>query len=407
MLREGHRVHLGWKLALGVRLGTGLHARIARLIAGHCGTPHELGGRFNFFPCLFREKLKFLSLAMQVPSAKMFAYSFGQPSDAWNQKSLNSPLPCPDGISCSRPICCYNVHPGEEGVRRKYFEGRRIKDRVTGEMVDQAPCVRLVGKDKDDIPGYYRRRTAKMSWPAWCAQEKISVPSVQQQPKLRVEHWSPPRHQRPYAQVKPQAQAQPPPQAQVQAQVQVQAQAPMRWPTPEELIAYLLPEWKPPSLSSLPSSGDPTLLLKHFRLPDYPVTRAMVNNYVAMMQANKDPIVRDAIYMTTISLSARYPPNHPLQYYLRIADNILASRLARVHVAEQDTIYAKVKDYLKEVEPAARANGLWIESFTPEKATGILLTYLKTFPERKYIDEDFERLMVDCLESHRESLRVA
>jgi hypothetical protein len=180
----------------------------------------------------------------------------------------------------------------------------------------------------------------------------------------------------------------------------------MRWPTPEELIAYLLPEWKPPSLFSLPSSGE-VALLKHFRLPDYPVTRAMVNNYVAMMQANKDPIVRDAIYMTTISLSARYPPNHPLQYYLRIADNILASRLARLHVAEEDTIYAKVKDYLKEVEPAARANGLWIESFTPEKATGILLTYLKTFPERKNIHEDFESLMVLCLESHRESLRVA
>ncbi|NBT35655.1 MAG: hypothetical protein EBT03_08990 [Betaproteobacteria bacterium] len=333
----------------------------------------------------------------------MFAYSFGNPSDRWNQKELNSPLPCPDGISCSRPICCYNVHPGEEGVRRKYFEGRRIKDRVTGEMVDQPPCVRLVGNDKDDIPGYYRRRTAKMSWPAWCAQEKISVPQVQQSPKLRVEHWAPPRH--PRAQVKAQVKPEVKPQVQAQPVVKPQAQPP--WPTPHELIAQLLPHWTPPSLYSMP--GEPNL--QHFGLPDYPVTRAIVNNYLTMMQVNKDPIVRDAIYMTTLSLSARYPPNHPLQYHLRIADNILASRLAHHHVAEMnafgDTLYAKVKVYLKQIEHDARANGLWMESFTPEKATGILLSYLKTFPERTFSDKEFESLMVECMESYRESLAAA
>ena len=105
----------------------------------------------------------------------MFAYSFGNPTDEWNSKKLNSPLPCPYGVKCTKDNCI-GVHPGEEGTKRKYFPGRNVPHKLTGNMVYQQPCVRLVGNDKYDIPGYYKRRTQKLSWPEWCkAQEAVAM----------------------------------------------------------------------------------------------------------------------------------------------------------------------------------------------------------------------------------------
>ena len=122
-----------------------------------------------------------------IPVIMSYAYSFGAPSDAWNQKSLNSPLPCKDGIGCQFPKCCVGVHPGEEGTGRKYFPARTTVDRVTGEKKMQPPCVRLVGKNKEDIPGFYRRRSKKMSWPQWCAAEGISLPQPSASPLQKGE----------------------------------------------------------------------------------------------------------------------------------------------------------------------------------------------------------------------------
>jgi len=79
---------------------------------------------------------------------------------------------------------CHLVHPGEEGLRRKFFPGRQVIDHVTGKSKQQKPCVRLVGLNKDDIPAFYLRRAKKMSWLDWCLQESIEHPFIHYQ-KIR------------------------------------------------------------------------------------------------------------------------------------------------------------------------------------------------------------------------------
>jgi hypothetical protein len=295
----------------------------------------------------------------------MFAYSFGNPTDPWNQKQLNSPLPCQDGIFCTRPICCYSVHPGEEGIKRKFFPGRSVVDRVTGKTVDQPSCVRLVGKDKSDVPGYYRRRTAKMSWPAWCAQEGIPVPA------RAVPARPVPVHPVPARSV---------PARSVPAR-SVPAQS-----KPEHLIREVLPNWVPPSLTSpiFRINTAVEVLLEHFRLEDTPTSRRVLETYQNMVECVPSDMYRDALYMDVISLAKRWPTDHPLQPQLRIADTMLTSQLFHAHVAEGvhlvrnmgDQIYAKAVALLKEVEADARRNRIWVESFTPGKATGMIMESL-------------------------------
>ena len=308
-----------------------------------------------------------------------YAFSFGQPTDAWNQKALNSPLPCSDGIHCTRNNC-YGVHPGEEGIKRKYFPGRMTKDLKTGQMIKQSPCVRLVGKNKEDVPGYYRRRTAKMSWPAWCAQEGISVPPTV--------------------------------------------------PSPEALIAFLLPNWTPAAYNSpiFTSRVPMEVVRQHMCLPETSETEYMLRKYLELVETLPTPLgttcptplFRDYLYTQTLSLSNRFPPSHPWQATLRAADTIVATRVFQTRLAENkerinavgELIYARMTTYLAEVESAARANGAWAEGFTPGKATGIILAslgphVLEVEAEGHRLLNDpkaFETLVADCLIVYRESL---
>jgi hypothetical protein len=306
-----------------------------------------------------------------------FAYSFGKPTDAWNQPSLKSPMPCANGVLCTKDNC-HGVHPGEEGIKRLYFPGRMLRDLKTGEMIQQGPCVRLVGKNKEDVPGYYRRRTAKMSWPAWCAKEGVAsaLPQSPQSPS----------------------------------------------PSPEALIAFLLPNWTPPPYNSpiFTSTVPIEVLLQHMHLPENSQTQYMLRKYMEVVETLPaplspcpTPLYRDYLYTQTLSLSNRFLPNHPWQANLRAADTILATRVFQARLAENkerinavgELIYARITTYLAEVEPAARANGLWAEGFTPGKATGIILASLGDIPleveqEGHRLLNDpkaFEAIVADCL----------
>lgn len=299
-----------------------------------------------------------------------YAFSFGKPTDTWNQKALNSPLPCSYGIHCTRDNC-YGVHPGEEGIKRKYFPGRTVQDRE-GRTVKQNPCVRLVGKNKEDVPGYYRRRTAKMSWPAWCAQEGIAVPQ------------------------------------------------PMAIPDPKGLITLILPYWTPPSYNSPIFSKNTPIeqVFEHMSLHNSEATQYVLMNYLAIVENMPTPAHRDALYMSTLSLSNRFPSNHPYQPSLRTADTILASRLFHLRLAENkeridavgERIYARAKTYLAEIEPAAKANNAWVEGFTPGKVTGIILEYLGTDVTEAEAEAHrlltqptaFEEIVADCLITYKE-----
>lgn len=304
-----------------------------------------------------------------------FAFSFGNANDAWNHPNLKSPMPCTHGMLCKKDNCP-GVHPGEEGSKRLYFQGRTVKDPKTGQMVQQGPCVRLVGKNKQDVPGYYRRRTAKMSWPAWCAQEGIGsrpfVPSASQSPM------------------------------------------------PEALIAWLLPCWTPPSSSSPVFSKSVSIdfLIKHMGFPDSEYTRVVLNKYLAVLD-NADPthFYADSLYLSVLSLSSRFPQDHPFQPSLRAADAILATRVFQARLAEKrnamgELIYAKAKTYLAEVEPAARANDAWAEGFNAGKATGIILEYLGANANgleaegHRLLNDNkaFEEIIADCLLVYNDSL---
>jgi hypothetical protein len=299
-----------------------------------------------------------------------YAYSFGHPEDAWNQKKLNSPLPCPDGIHCSRPICCYNVHPGEEGVKRKYFPGRSLTDRE-GKKVTQPPCVRLVGKEKADVPGYYRRRTAKMSWPDWCKQEGIVVPTQQV--------------------------------------------------TAEQLIATVLPGWVPPSISS-PMFRKTTPVpdvIAHFRLPG----GQMAESYLSLVEDMPNDLERLCLYAQTISLAARWPQNDPLQPELRRADGILCNTITSSYAQEKAArltalhaeIYCKVGRLLDAVKNDALHNDFWEESFTYQRATTMLLEGLgKNLEEieqkgRELLANDakFIGTVATCLVEYTTSLKAS
>lgn len=258
----------------------------------------------------------------------MFSYSFGLPTDPWNQKALNSPLPCSVGVYCTTPQCI-GVHPGEEGLKRKYFPGRLIER--AGKTITQNPCVRLVGKDKDDVPGYYRRRTQKLSWPDWCKQEGIHLPLM---------------------------------------------------PTPQQIIGSFLPNWSPPSLSSpIFQGGTVEELLQHFSLPI--TSTAKVSGYLLRCQLMKTRSIvqKQADYMSIISISFRYSPDHPWQPIFMETDQMIGSLLARAHVSESrnifgDALYAKVCDHLSKSEPLAREKKLWVEGFNAKKATGMIMEFL-------------------------------
>jgi hypothetical protein len=305
-----------------------------------------------------------------------FAFNFGNANDAWNHPSLKSPMPCTYGMLCKKENC-HGVHPGEEGSKRLYFQGRTVKDPKTGQMVQQGPCVRLVGKNKQDVPGYYRRRTAKMSWPAWCQQEGISSP-------------------------------------------QGASPSSPAGASPEALIAWLLPCWTPPPCTSpvFTKSVSIDFLIKHMALPESDYSRFILTNYLAMLHnADPSPSHNDYLYLSTLSLSSRFPQDHPLQPSLRAADTILATRVFCARRREKvnalgELIYAKAKTYLAEVEPAARANHAWAEGFNAGKATGIILEYLGANANgleeegHRLLNDDkaFEEIIADCLLVYKDSL---
>ena len=357
------------------------------------------------------------ALLVQVPMS--FTFSFGNATDAWNHPSLKSPMPCSNGILCKKDNCP-GVHPGEEGSKRLYFQGRTVKDPKTGKMVEQGPCVRLVGKNKQDVPGYYRRRTAKMSWPAWCAQEGIgSSPS---RPFGASGAWG------------------------AAASGASASQSPM----PEALIAWLLPCWTPPSSSSPVFSKSVSIdfLIKHMGFPESDrrsneatqsvagsdrrsneatqsvaeseYTRVVLNKYLEVLDTgHADPthFYADSLYLSVLSLSSRFPQDHPFQPSLRAADAILATRVFQARLAERvnaigELIYAKAKTYLAEVEPAARANNAWAEGFNAGKATGIILEYLGANANgleaegHRLLNDNkaFEEMIADCLLVYKDSL---
>lgn len=335
-----------------------------------------------------------------------YAYSFGAPSDAWNQKSLNSPLPCKDGIGCQFPKCCVGVHPGEEGTGRKYFPARTIVDRVTGEKKMQPPCVRLVGKNKDDIPGFYRRRSKKMSWPQWCAAEGISLPGDQE------EKMSNP--------------------------------SPMM---PATLLKHYLPFWTPPGRNSPIFGAHLRMidLMQHFGFPQTPASAGFIARYVSVVSVMGHSLERDSYYLSILSLSNRFPPDHPLQPALKVADQMLASRLAHQRMVENreapasvvaagqaaagaarsratsaadtaawlrahckqptkqmmgDRLYSAFSAYMKKIEPEARENKIWFEGFTPGMVTSAVL---ETIDYESQVDElladekKIESAVADCL----------
>jgi hypothetical protein len=315
-----------------------------------------------------------------------YAYSFGNPSDAWNQKSLNSPLPCKDGIACQFPKCCVGVHPGEEGTGRKYFPARKTVDRVTGENKTQPPCVRLVGKNKDDIPGFYRRRSKKMSWPQWCAAEGIALPQVQV----------------------PQVQMQTPAQEAV------------------SLLKHYLPFWSPPPRDSpiFRAQLSMTDLMMHFGLPQTPSSAGFIARYVSVVSVMGHSLERDSYYLSVLSLSNRFPPDHPLQPALKVADQMLASRLAHqrmierpaipAHLAEPtprtiarghrqlwgDRLYTAFASYIKKIEPEARANNIWREGFNAGMVTASVLDtidYESQVDELLSDEKKIEAVVADCL----------
>jgi len=332
-----------------------------------------------------------------------FAFSFGNATDAWNHPSLKSPMPCTHGMTCKKDNCP-GVHPGEEGVKRLYFPGRTAKDLKTGQMVQQGPCVRLVGKNKQDVPGYYRRRTAKMSWPAWCLKEGISGASGSGSASSPSSPFG--------------------------------ASGSGASPAPEALIAWLLPRWTPPTNTSPVFSKNVSIefLMEHMGFPesvrrsneatlcvaesDY--TRFILTNYLAMLgkgQADPEYLYNDYLYLSTLSLSSRFPQDHPFQPSLRAADTILATRVFQARLAEKrnamgELIYAKANTYLAEVEPAARANDAWAEGFNAGKATGMILEYLGPSPSEldaeghRLLNDDkaFEEIIADCLLVYKDSL---
>ena len=326
-----------------------------------------------------------------------FSFSFGNANDAWNHPSLKSPMPCTHGILCKRDNCP-GVHPGEEGSKRLYFPGRTAKDLKTGKMVEQGPCVRLVGKNKQDVPGYYRRRTAKMSWPAWCQQEGLSSPQG-------ASPSSPSSPSSPFG-------ASGSPSSPCGASAS---------PMPEALIAWLLPCWTPPPNTSPVFSKKVSIefLMQHMALPESDYTRFLLTNYLAMLDKgqNADPeyLYNDYLYLSTLSLSSRFPQDHPFQPSLRAADTILATRVFHARRAEKqdlgELIYAKATTYLAEVEPAARANHAWAEGFNAGKATGIILEYLGSNAYgqeegHRLLNDDkaFEEMIADCLLVYKDSL---
>jgi hypothetical protein len=307
-----------------------------------------------------------------------FAYSFGSPSDAWNQKSLNSPLPCKDGAACQFPKCCVGVHPGEEGTGRKYFPARTTVDRVTGEKKTQPPCVRLVGKNKEDIPGFYRRRSKKMSWPQWCEQEgRIAATSA--------------------APV-----AMPPP-----------------MPDATTLLKQYLPFWMPPGRNSPIFGAHLRLadLIQHFGFPPTAASASYISRYVSVVSVMGHSLERDSYYLSVLSLSSRFPPEHPLQPALKVADQMLASRLAHQRMMERaaapaaaananpkqawgDRLYLAFTDYIKKIEPEARENNIWREGFNAGIVTAAVI---ETIDYESQVDElladekKMEAVVADCL----------
>jgi len=293
----------------------------------------------------------------------MFAYSFGNPTDEWNSKKLNSPLPCPYGVKCTKDNCI-GVHPGEEGTKRKYFPGRNVPHKLTGNMVYQQPCVRLVGNDKYDIPAYYKRRTQKLSWPEWCkAQQQESIP------------------------------------------------------TPKQLIDLMLPGWTPPSISHPIFKGNfpVTKIIEHFHYKDALGQIDDIFAYRSNIESH-NPLNRDSAYMYMISLSRRFPPSYHLYPQLLQADFLLGSQLTALHLAEDsamekartgDKIFARVTTLLAEVEPITREKGHWVEGFSAAKATGMIMEMLYSDPDpvefeadiaRALHHDDFLKFMVaDCL----------
>jgi hypothetical protein len=162
-------------------------------------------------------------------------------------------------------------------------------------------------------------------------------------------------------------------------------------------------------------------LMEHMGLPQSDYTRFILTNYLAMLDkgqtADPEYLYNDYLYLSTLSLSSRFPQDHPFQPSLRAADTILATRVFQARRAEKrndmgELIYAKAKTYLAEVEPAARANDAWAEGFNAGKATGMILEYLGPSPSEldaeghRLLNDDkaFEEIIADCLLVYKDSL---
>jgi hypothetical protein len=149
-------------------------------------------------------------------------------------------------------------------------------------------------------------------------------------------------------------------------------------------------------------------------------TRVVLNKYLEVLDTgHADPthFYADSLYLSVLSLSSRFPQDHPFQPSLRAADAILATRVFQARLAERvnaigELIYAKTKTYLAEVEPAARANNAWAEGFNAGKATGIILEYLGANANgleaegHRLLNDNkaFEEMIADCLLVYKDSL---
>lgn len=88
----------------------------------------------------------------------------------WLNESFKTPLPCREGSGCTYPGVCSFVHPGEEGSSLKFFAGRTT--RQGNRQIWEPPTVRLWVSREERAP-FYERRSARLSWAAWCEQEGI------------------------------------------------------------------------------------------------------------------------------------------------------------------------------------------------------------------------------------------
>jgi hypothetical protein len=88
------------------------------------------------------------------------------------------PRPCQKGNRCSYNGYCSFVHPGEQGMVRKFFPAHTIQK--DGKEINVRARVILCASDIDgrkrpDYAPYYQRKEEQLSWPAWMKKQGIDV----------------------------------------------------------------------------------------------------------------------------------------------------------------------------------------------------------------------------------------